>query len=55
MKLKHCPECLSRDLVFVLVWPDEAKCGRRGREPGEQLSPREVRACIRSRAASPGA
>jgi hypothetical protein len=44
---KHCPECLSLDRVFIVIWPTESVCRRCGAAPEIQLTPREIRALLR--------
>jgi hypothetical protein len=43
-----CPECLSGDLVFVVVWGDTA-CRRCGQKVSERLTRKEIRACMKER------
>lgn len=43
-----CPECLTRDLVLVVVFAGDA-CRRCGQIPSEPLTPGEIRACLRAK------
>lgn len=54
MRLQHCPDCLSRDAVYILVWPNEIECRRCKRVPECQLSPPEIRECLKEKWAAAG-
>jgi len=50
MPVKHCPTCLSKDGLFVIVWPDDSVCRVCKSHPGdvtEQLTPHEIRICLK--------
>lgn len=49
--MKHCPGCLSRTGVYRLIWAADGRCSCCGEVPAVQLTPREIRLCIRGREA----